>query len=277
MRERSHWEQDEVLKPLLGRLQMSQENILMNKKDSVCVVTINRPPANSWNLSALEAFEKVLNQIEEDKDIRVAVITGAGEKGFSAGFDVSDAANAEKTGVMGQSLWRRVDRFKKPIIAAINGFALGGGCELAMACHFRIMADQPKAVIGLTELNLGVIPGWGGTQFMPRLVGKSRALDLILFSKKMDANSAHAIGLVDKVSAPSDLMDDAMDLAGRLADRPPIAVSCILKSMAAGAYEGIDEGFKVERESVKILSSTEDAREGIMAFLEKRPPVFKGK
>ncbi len=255
---------------------MQYENILMDKKDHVCVATINRPPANAWNLATLEEFEQVLNQVEDDKNVRVVIITGAGEKGFSAGFDVSDAANAEKTGILGQALWRRVDRFPKPVIAAINGFALGGGCELAMACHFRIMADQPKAVIGLTELNLGIIPGWGGTQLMTRLLGKSRALDLILFSKKIDAKEALRIGLVDKVSEPSALMNDALEMAGRLAERPPIAVGCILKAIAAGRYEGIDEGMKVERESVQLLSRTQDAREGIMAFLEKRPPVFKG-
>lgn len=256
---------------------MTYENIIIDRKDHVCVLTVNHPPANAWNLATMEEFELALDEVENDSDVRVIIITGAGEKCFSAGFDVSDAANADKTSIKGQALWRRVDRFPKPTVAALNGFALGGGCELAMACHFRIMVDHPKARIGLTELNLGLIPAWGGTQLMPRLVGKSRALDLILFSKKIGAHEALRIGLIDKVSTSDQLMNDALEFANLLAERPPIAVSCILRAVAAGTYEGIDEGLKIERESSQILSKTEDAREGIMAFLEKRAPVFKGK
>ena len=256
---------------------MKYENIILDRKDHVCVLTVNHPPANAWNLATMEEFELALDEVENDSDVRVIIITGAGEKCFSAGFDVSDAANADKTSVKGQALWRRVDRFPKPTIAALNGFALGGGCELAMACHFRIMVDHPKAEIGLTELNLGLIPAWGGTQLMPRLVGKSKALDLILFSKKIDAQEALRIGLIDKVSTPEQLMNDALEFASLLAERPPIALSCILKAIASGTYEGIEKGLKVERESSQLLSKTEDAREGIIAFLEKRPPVFKGK
>lgn len=256
---------------------MAYENITVDRKDHICVLTINHPPANAWNLTTMEEFELALDEVENDSDARVIIITGAGEKCFSAGFDVSDAANADKTSAKGQALWRRVDRFPKPMIAALNGFALGGGCELAMACHFRIMVDHPKALIGLTELNLGLIPAWGGTQLMTRLVGKAKALDLILFSKKIDAHEALRIGLIDRVSTPDQLMNDTFEFANLLAERPPIAVSCILRAVAAGTYEGMDEGLKIERESSQILSKTEDAREGILAFLEKRPPIFKGK
>lgn len=256
---------------------MKYENIILDRKDHVCVLTVNHPPANAWNLATMEEFELALDEVENDSDVRVIIITGAGEKCFSAGFDVSDAANADKTSIKGQALWRRVDRFPKPTVAALNGFALGGGCELAMACHFRIMVDHPKARIGLTELNLGLIPAWGGTQLMPRLVGRAKALDLILFSKKIGAHEALRVGLIDRVSTPDQLMNDALEFANLLAERPPIAVGCILKAVAAGTYEGIDEGLKIERESSQILSKTEDAREGIMAFLEKRAPEFKGK
>jgi enoyl-CoA hydratase/carnithine racemase len=169
-----------------------------------------------------------------------------------------------------------VDCFPKPVIAAVNGVALGGGCELALASHFRIMSSGPKAKMGLTELNLGIIPGWGGTQRMTRLVGRSKALDLILFSKKVDASEALELGLVDKVSPPGQLMSDAIELAGRLAERPPIAVACVLRAIAAGIYEGIDQGLSIEEESSRILSQTSDAREGFIAFLEKRKPEFKG-
>jgi len=256
---------------------MAQENITLNKKGYVSILTINHPPANAWNLATAQEFEQALDTVEKDPDTRVVIITGAGEKCFSAGFDVSDAANVDKTNPLVCSLWTRVDRFPKPTIAAINGFALGGGCELAMACHFRVMVDLPKAKLGLTELNLGLIPGWGGTQRMSRLIGRSKALDLILFSKKITAPEALEIGLIDKVSVSGQLMDDALELAGRLAERPPIAVSCILKAMAAGAYDGIEAGLKIEFESAQTLSQTEDAREGLTAFFEKRAPVFTGK
>ncbi len=256
---------------------MPQENIILEKKDTISIITINHPPANTWNLAAAREFGQILDKVEKDPDTRVAVITGAGEKFFSAGFDVSDSGNAGQTNPLICELWTRVDRFPKPTIAAINGFALGGGCELAMACHFRIMVDHPKAKIGLPELNLGVIPGWGGTQRMSRLIGKARALDLILFSKTISGPEALEIGLVNQVSTADKLMEDTMTFAGRLAARPPIAVSIILKAMSAGAYEGIEAGLKMEFESAQDLVQTEDAKEGLAAFLEKRAPVFKGK
>lgn len=255
---------------------MELENIIVEKKGHVSTITINRPPANAWSLQAFVDFESALDHVENDKEVRAIIITGAGEKCFSAGYDVTDFANIEKSSPLGQKLFRRVDRFEKPTIAAINGHALGGGCELAMSCHFRIMADKEKAAIGCTELNLGVLPGWGGTQLMPHLVGRSKALDLILLSKKLGAQEALEIGLVDKVAAPEDLMKDAMEYAELVAARPPIAVACVLKAMSAGKYEGVDQGLKVELESVKLVSKTEDAREGTMAFMQKRTPIFKG-
>lgn len=255
---------------------MERKNILIETDGHLCTLTVNRPPANAWNLEAMKEFELALGEAEDDRDVRVIIITGAGEKCFSAGFDVRDAANAGETGPKGQALWRRVDRFPKPVIAAINGVALGGGCELALASHFRIMSSDPKAKIGLTELNLGIMPAWGGTQRMTRIVGRSKALDLILFSRKVDAHEALEMGLVDKVSAPGQLMDDAVEFASRLAERPPVAVACVLKAIAAGMYEGIDNGLDVEQESSRILGQSKDAREGFMAFLEKRQPKFKG-
>ena len=255
---------------------MERENILVQTNDHICTLTIDHPPANAWNLQTLEEFEAALCEAEDDRNVRVVIITGAGEKCFSAGFDVRDAANAATTGPKGQELWKRVDRFRKPVIAAINGVALGGGCELALASHFRIMSSGPKAKMGLTELNLGIIPAWGGTQRMTRLVGRARALDLILFSRKVDAREALEVGLVDAVSSPGQLMNDAIELAGRLAQRPPLAVECVLGAIAAGMYEGIDRGLGVEEESSRILGQTKDAREGFIAFLEKRQPEFKG-
>ncbi|MBC2714235.1 MAG: enoyl-CoA hydratase [Desulfobacteraceae bacterium] len=256
---------------------MAYDNLIYEKKDSIALVTINRPPANSWSLAAMEDLEKILDEIENDQDIRVVILTGAGEKCFSAGMDVADAAKSPELGAKGRELWRRVDRFEKPTIAAINGHALGGGLELALSCHFRIMADLPKSKIGLTELNLGIIPGWGGTQRLYRIIGKAKALDMILFSKRIDASQALEIGLVNKIATPETLMDVTFDFAKHLATRPPLAVSCVLKAISAGIYETLDQGLEMESEGSKIVASSQDAIEGFTAFFEKREPVFKGK
>ncbi len=255
---------------------MQLDNILLDVKDRIATIIINRPPANSWSLAALEDFEKALDEIEKEKDIRVVVLTGAGEKCFSAGFDVSDAANAVKAGTKGQELWTRVDRFSKPIIAAINGHALGGGLELALSCHFRIMMDGPKAKIGLTELNLGIIPGWGGTQRLMRVVGKQKALDMILFSKRLTAPEALETGVVDHVFPPETFMDEVYAIAKTIADRPPIAVRCVLDAMTAGIYGGMEAGLAKELEGSAAVGSSKDCVEGFTAFLEKRAPNFTG-
>ena len=255
---------------------MNYENIILEKRGNVSVITVNHPPANAWNLATMEEFERVIDAVEQDKETRVIIITGAGEKSFSAGFDVSDAANASKTSPKGKALWTRIDRFAKPVIAAINGFAFGGGLELAMACHFRIMVDHPKVTVGLTEINLGIIPGWGGTQRLPLLVGRAKALDMILFSKRIGAQEAMRIGLINQISAPVKLMEDALAFAQKLAERPPIAVSCVLKAMTAGVYEGLEQGLKVEDEGTARVSQSKDCIEGFTAFLEKRQPVFTG-
>ena len=255
---------------------MTYKNLIVEKKDYVGTITINRPPVNSINLATVEEFGKALDDLGADKEVRAVIITGAGGKSFSAGFDINDAANAEKIGKCGSDTWSRIDRFQKPIIAAINGFAFGGGCELALACHFRIMADTPKVKIGLTELNLGIIPGWGGTQRMTRVVGKAKALDMILFSKRIPGKEALEIGLVNKVVAVEDLMEEATALAKTLSERPPLAVSAVLKAISTGLDYGMNEGLKIEQEGVDITRNSKDAIEGFTAFFEKRKPAFKG-
>ena len=256
---------------------MAYENLNIEKEGHVCIITLNHPPVNAWNLGLMEDFEKAIDQVEDDRDVRVLILTGGGEKCFSAGFDVSDAANAHKISPKGREIWTRVDRFPKPVIAAINGFAMGGGLELAMSCHFRIMVDDPKATIGLTELNLGIIPGWGGTQRLTRIVGKARALDMILFSKRIDAQEALSIGLINQISTKDRLMDDATALAKVLAKRPPIAVGAVLKAISEYDYNGLESGLKVEEEGSAIVGKSKDCAEGFTAFLEKREPVFTGK
>ncbi len=255
---------------------MKQQNILLEKQGHVGIVTINHPPANTWNWATMEEFEEAVNEVENDREIRAVVLTGAGEKCFSAGFDVSDAANAHKTSPKGRSLWTRFDRLDKPTIAAINGHALGGGLEIALSCHFRIMADSPKAMLGLTELNLGIIPGWGGTQRLSRVVGRAKALEMILFSKTVNAHEALEIGLVNSISQPEKLMADALALAQKLAERPPIAVSSVLRAMTAGQYEGMEAGLKSEDDGAVRVGASKDRQEGFKAFLEKRKPVFTG-
>jgi enoyl-CoA hydratase/carnithine racemase len=256
---------------------MKLENIILTKKNTIGIITINHPPVNAWNWATTREFEKAVDEVEQDQNVRVVIITGAGKKCFSAGFDVSDAGNAQKTSPKARELWRRIDRFAKPVIAAINGYALGGGMELAMCCQFRIMVNEPEAMLGLTELNLGLIPGWGGTQRLPLLVGKTKALEMILLSQKIGAAAALKAGLINQLSTPDRLMDDTLALAEKLAERPPLAVRYVLKSMAAGTYEGLDEGLKVEEQGSKIVRQSEDCKEGFSAFLEKRRPAFKGR
>ena len=240
------------------------------------VLTLNHPPVNSCNLATLEDINKALDDLEGDKNVRVIVITGGGEKAFCAGFDVSDVANSDKCRTLGQETWTRVDRLEKPVIAAINGFALGGGCELALACHFRFMTDNPKAFIGLPEVNLGITPGWGGIQRLPQVLGKSKALDIILFSKRLAPADALAIGLIDKVIPAVDLMKEATSFAAALAKRPPLAVAAVLDGMSVGMDKGFDEGLRLDQEWSAKLAASKDAVEGITAFLQKREPVFTG-
>jgi len=257
-------------------IKMAYENLILEKMDHIAIITLNHPPVNAWNLGLMEDFEKAVDEVENDRDIRVLILTGGGEKCFSAGFDVSDAANSHITSPKGRQIWTRLDRFTKPVIAAINGFAMGGGLELALSCHFRIMVDDPKATIGLTELNLGIIPGWGGTQRLTRVVGKARALDMILFSRRIGAKEALAIGLINQISTKDKLMQDALAFADVLAKRPPLAVGAVLKAISAFDYSGLEEGLKVEEEGSAVVGKSKDCVEGFSAFLEKREPVFTG-
>ena len=255
---------------------MSYENLTVEISNYVATVTINKPPVNSVNFATILEIEKAFEGLAENKEARVIILTGSGEKSFSAGFDVSDAGNAAKAGEAGQRVWTKIFRYTKPVIAAVNGFAFGGGCELAMACHFRLMVDTPKAKIGLTELNLGIIPGWAGTQRMAILLGRTKTLELILFSKRLSAPEALEIGLVDKVCTPENLMSEARAMAEKLTTRPPLAVASVLKAVATGVDFSFDEGLKVELEGTKRVSTSKDAIEGFTAFFEKRDPVFTG-
>jgi enoyl-CoA hydratase/carnithine racemase len=255
---------------------MNYENLIVDTKGHIRIITLNHPPVNAWNWGMMADFEKAVNDVENDQELRVLIITGGGEKAFSAGFDLSDSANSHQTSPKGRELWTKLDRFSKPVIAAINGHVLAGGMELALSCHFRIMVDDPKLNLGLTELNVGIIPGWGGTQRLTRIVGKAKALDMILFSKRATPQEALECGLVNQLSTADKLMEDAMAFAEILVKRPPLAVGCVLKAVSAGEYEGFEQGLKVEEEGTAIVGKSQDRVEGFTAFLEKREPMFKG-
>jgi enoyl-CoA hydratase/carnithine racemase len=253
---------------------MSYETLLLEKQGHVAVLTLNRPPQNAVSYQMLQEIEAALEQVAADRDARVLVFTGAGEKSFSAGMDVGDAIAHPNVGEIGRALWTRVDLFEKPTIAAINGHALGGGCELAMACHFRFMADNPKAVMGCPEINLGIIPGWGGTQRLTRLVGRAKALDLMLNARRL--SPGEALGLVEKLFPPEEFMTRVMEYATAISERAPLSAQAIVKSATTFLYKGIVEGLVVEEETSKRCVASKDATEGLTAFIEKRKPVFTG-
>jgi enoyl-CoA hydratase/carnithine racemase len=254
---------------------MSYNTITVDTSDFVTTITLNRPPTNSINLGMREELDRALSEAEQSRDTRVVMITGAGDKGFCAGMDVSDVANLYN-GPDAIQMFFRTERFPKPVIAALNGYCLGGGCELALACHFRLMTDNPKAKIGCPELNLGITPGWGGIQRMARLLGKSKALDLILFSRRLSAQEALEIGLVDRIFPEADFKKESIAFAQALAKRPPLSVNAVLDGMITGIDRGIEEGTKVDREWSKKCAQSKDAVEGFAAFMQKREPAFKG-
>jgi len=260
---------------------MESRNLLYEKRDGMAIITINRPKAlNAMNKETIPEVLSKLEDAEKDEDVRVVVITGAGEKAFCAGLDLKTVRNinvieAVETSRLGQKLTLAIEELGKPVIAAINGYALGGGLELAMACDIRIASETAK--IGQTEVNVGLIPGWGGTQRLPRLVGKGKAKELIFTGKMIDAKTAERIGLINMVVPPEKLKSAVEELANVIMSKPPIAIK-LTKQLINGSTEA-DQGTGLmhEAEAFGILSSTEDYTEGVSAFIEKRKPQYKGK
>lgn len=258
---------------------MAYRNLIATTEAGVAVVTINRPDKlNALNKATVEELHACFSELRTDAAVRVLVLTGAGDKAFVAGADIEelaelDGAGAERLAARGQELMWKIENLGKPVIAAINGFALGGGCELALACSFR-QASQ-NARLGLPETGLGLIPGYGGTQRLPRLVGKGRALEMILSGNHVTAVEAQAIGLVNKVFSQDELMPAVMDMAAALAGKSALTLRLALKAVNEGVNMGLDAACRLEAALFGIAGATSDAHEGCRAFLEKRKPEFK--
>jgi len=260
---------------------MEFKNTLYEKRDGIATITINRPQAmNALNEETIPEILSRLEDAEKDENVRVLVITGAGEKAFCAGLDLKpmrdiNVIEAVEMSRRGQKLTLAIEEVGKPVIAAINGYALGGGLELAMACDIRIASE--KARIGQPEVNVGLIPGWGGTQRLPRLVGKGIAKELIFTGKMIDAKTAERIGLINMVVPPEKLRSAVEELAKVIMSKPPIAIRLAKELINSSTETDQGTGLVHEAEAFGILSSTEDYREGVSAFIEKRKPEYKGK
>lgn len=257
------------------------QNCLLEVTNRVAIITINRPPLNTLSRDTLYEISTYLDDIENNHTIRAIILTGAGEKSFSAGADVNefaDLADPEKARgtIQGMhDLFNRIESFSKPIIAGINGRALGGGNELQMACHLVIAADT--AEFALPEIKLGIMPGYGGTQRLPRLIGRRRALELILSGEKISAIKALEYGLINKVVPANMLKYETLAIAANLAEGPPLAVQGILDSVRRGTEVSLEEGISIELENMLKIARSEDAMEGISAFFMKRKAEFSGK
>jgi enoyl-CoA hydratase len=260
---------------------MTLDTLLIERDGAVAIVTINRPKVlNALNAQTLDELRHAVLDLKHDEGVRAVVLTGAGEKSFVAGADINELAVMTPTGgrehaIRGQHVFDLIEQMGKPVIAAINGFALGGGCELAMACTIRLAADTAK--LGQPEVNLGLIPGYAGTQRLARLVGKGRALELLLSGDQLTAQEAHRIGLVNRVVPAANLAAEARALAASLAAKAPIAIRYILEAVHKGLEMPFAQAQIFEATLFGLVSSTEDMREGTRAFLEKRKAAFQGR
>jgi len=260
---------------------MAFDNLLLERDGAVAVVTINRPKVlNALNTQTLDELRRLMLELKHDDGVRVVLLTGAGEKSFVAGADINELAvqtpvSGREHALTGQHVLDLIENLGKPVIAAINGYALGGGCELAMACTLRLAADTAK--LGQPEINLGLLPGYAGTQRMSRLVGKGKAMELILTGAPIGAAEALAIGLVNRVVPAAELMAEARKLAAELAGHAPIAMRYIIAAINKGLEMPFAEASVFEATLFGLVASTEDMREGTKAFLEKRKPEFKGR
>src|SRR4029078_5636957 len=260
---------------------MSFDTLLIERDGGVATVTVNRPKVlNALNTQTLDELRRAILELKHDEAVRVVILTGAGEKSFIAGADINELATqtpvtGREHAVRGQHVLDLIEHMGKPVIAAINGYALGGGCELAMACTIRIAADTAR--LGQPEINLGIIPGYAGTQRLARIVGKGRALEILLSGDQIPAQEAHRLGLVNRVFPAAELLPEAKKLAAALAAKAPIAVKYILEAVNKGLEMPFAQAQIFEATLFGLVSSTEDMRGGTQAFLEKRKAEFRGK
>ena len=257
---------------------MAFETLLFAREETFAVITLNRPPANAINEKLVEELHAALASVEDDATVRSVIITGAGDRIFCGGADLGSAFSGGHVDTFirfGNTVMRKIERFPKPVIAAINGHATGGGCEISMACHFRLMKETAR--IGQTESNLGIIPGYGGTQRLPRLVGRTKALEMLILGSLITAPEALALGLVTRLCKEGETLADAKALARQLGRRPPVATRLLIEAVDEGLDAPIDKAIDVEVRAFLETLRTEDAAEGIQAFFAKRPAEFKGR
>ncbi|MCB9210489.1 MAG: enoyl-CoA hydratase/isomerase family protein [Ignavibacteriales bacterium] len=260
---------------------MNFKNLLYNTEEKIGLITINRPSKlNALNSETLDELQTLFENVEKDNSINVVIITGAGDKAFVAGADINELRECNyESGISfsekGQNVFNLIENFDKPVIAAVNGFALGGGCELALACHIRLASANSK--FGQPEVNLGIIPGYGGTQRLSRMINTGRAAEYILTGDMISAEEALNIGLVNKIFTNENLIDEAKKMANRIAEKGQIAIRLALKSIQSTNNKSQIEGLKFETKLFAECCNTADFKEGTSAFLEKRKPNFKNK
>ena len=260
---------------------MPFQNITLDVSDRVATLTVNRPDKlNALNDLTVAELGQAIEEIRAREDVGGAILTGAGSKAFVAGADIAELSkqgplDGRDRARRGQHLLRRIETSPKPMIAAVNGFALGGGCEVAMACHVRIAAETAR--FGQPEVKLGISPGYGGSQRLPRLVGQGRALELILTGEMIDAREAYRIGLVNTVVAPGDLLRVAREMLLKMLANGPVALALSIEAVVRGVELPLEEALRLEADQFGLLAATDDMREGMSAFLEKRPPRFSGR
>jgi enoyl-CoA hydratase len=258
---------------------VAYRNLLVERQDRVTTLIVNRPDVlNALNRETLGEIEDFARRFREDPEQGALIVTGAGEKSFVSGADINELAaldprGAEETSRFGQRVMNALEESPKPVIAAVNGYALGGGCELALACHLRLASEN--AVMGLPEVGLGIIPGYGGTQRLPRLVGNGRALEIILTGRRVKAEEAERIGLVNRVVPRAELRAEATRLAEAILANGPLALGEVIEAVRRGTSLPLDEGLRFESGRFGFLAASEDMHEGMRAFLDKRPPRFQ--